>query len=212
VRTAHRGWVLYVRWKAILDGTLSAQRLDAHRAPSFHETGRRGRPGGTCVDISRDGAGHGWATFLDRCEQSCVPRRDACPLCRRPEVRGPPGRCHTHSQAHSSRYVRLRVGGYTAGPSKIAIKLASDVSSKPSATVLLSGVRTSPELAAFANGVMIRYLDFNDAFVSLTHGAGHPSDTIAALLPAAELTARSGRDLIGNRARLRGFLQDRGCL
>jgi len=48
----------------------------------------------------------------------------------------------------------------------------------------------------FANGVMIRYLDFNDAFVSLTHGAGHPSDTIAALLTSAELTGRSGRDLI----------------
>ena len=36
---------------------------------------------------------------------------------------------------------------------------------------------------------MIRYLDFNDAFVSLTNGAGHPSDTIAALLTSAELTA-----------------------
>jgi 2-methylcitrate dehydratase len=87
-------------------------------------------------------------------------------------------------------------GGYTAGPSKIAIKLASDVSSKPGATVLLSGISTSPDLAVFANGVMIRYLDFNDAFVSLTHGAGHPSDTIAALLSAAELNGRSGRDLI----------------
>src|SRR2546423_4866443 len=87
-------------------------------------------------------------------------------------------------------------GGYTAGPSKIAMKLASDVSAKKSATVLFSGIRTSPDLAVFANGVMIRYLDFNDAFVSLTHGAGHPSDTIAALLTAAELNARSGRDLI----------------
>ena len=87
-------------------------------------------------------------------------------------------------------------GGYTAGPSKIAIKLASEVSSKPGATVLISGIMTSPELAVFANGVMIRYLDFNDAFVSLTHGAGHPSDTIAALLTSAELTGRSGRDLI----------------
>ncbi len=87
-------------------------------------------------------------------------------------------------------------GGYTAGPSRIAIKLASDVSSKPGATVLLSGISTSPDLAVFANGVMIRYLDFNDAFVSLTHGAGHPSDTIAALLSAAELSGRSGRDLI----------------
>ncbi len=87
-------------------------------------------------------------------------------------------------------------GSYDAGPSKIAIKLASDVSAKQPATVLISGVKTSPDLAVFANGVMIRYLDFNDAFVSLTHGAGHPSDTIAALLSSAELTSRSGRDLI----------------
>jgi 2-methylcitrate dehydratase len=86
--------------------------------------------------------------------------------------------------------------GYTAGPSQIAIKLASDVNAKRGATVLCNGIKTSPDLAAFANGVMIRYLDFNDAFVSLTHGAGHPSDTIAALLAAAELRERSGRDLI----------------
>jgi 2-methylcitrate dehydratase len=87
-------------------------------------------------------------------------------------------------------------GGYSAGPSKIAIKLASDVTSKQSATVLFSGIKTSPDLVAFADGVMIRYLDFNDAFVSLTHGAGHPSDTIAGLLASAELSGRSGRDLI----------------
>src|SRR6201996_6589062 len=87
-------------------------------------------------------------------------------------------------------------GGYGAGPGRIAIKLAGDVSAKQPATVLISGTRTSADLATFANGVMIRYLDFNDAFVSLTHGAGHPSDTIAALLSAAELKGRSGRNLI----------------
>ncbi len=87
-------------------------------------------------------------------------------------------------------------GGYTAGPSQMAIKLASEVNAKRGATVLCNGIKTSPDLAAFANGVMIRYLDFNDAFVSLTHGAGHPSDTIAALLAAAEVSERSGRDLI----------------
>ena len=87
-------------------------------------------------------------------------------------------------------------GGYDAEPSQIAIKIAGDISARQPATVLISGVKTSPDLAVFANGVMIRYLDFNDAFVSLTHGAGHPSDTIAALLTAAELNGRSGRDLI----------------
>jgi 2-methylcitrate dehydratase len=88
------------------------------------------------------------------------------------------------------------IGGSTARPSQIAIKLASDISAKRGATVLCSGIKTSPDLAVFANGVMIRYLDFNDGFVSLTHGAGHPSDTIAALLTAAELAGRNGRDLI----------------
>src|SRR6201995_4063495 len=87
-------------------------------------------------------------------------------------------------------------GGYDAGPSRIAIKLAGDVTAKQPATVLISGTKTSADLATFANGTMFRYLDFNDAFVSLTHGAGHPSDTIAALLAAAELKGRSGRDLI----------------
>jgi 2-methylcitrate dehydratase len=87
-------------------------------------------------------------------------------------------------------------GGYPAGPSKISIKLAGEVTAKQPATVLISGTKTSADLAVFANGVMIRYLDFNDAFVSLTHGAGHPSDTIAALLGAAEVNGRSGRDLI----------------
>ncbi len=87
-------------------------------------------------------------------------------------------------------------GGYEAGPSRIATRLAGGVSAKQPATVLISGVRTSPDLAVFANGVMIRYLDFNDAFVSLTHGAGHPSDTISALLSSAEISGRSGRDLI----------------
>src|ERR1700689_5358625 len=86
-------------------------------------------------------------------------------------------------------------GGYAAGPSRIAIKLAGDVTSKQPATVLISGIKTSPDLAVFANGVMIRYLDFNDAFVSLTHGAGHPSDTIAAFLTAAELAERGGAEM-----------------
>ena len=88
------------------------------------------------------------------------------------------------------------IGGYTAGPSQIAIKLATEISAKQGATVLCSGIKTSPDLAVFANGVMIRYLDFNDGYVSFTQSPGHPSDTIAALLTPAELMGRSGRDLI----------------
>jgi 2-methylcitrate dehydratase len=87
------------------------------------------------------------------------------------------------------------IGGYQAGPSRIAINLAAGVSATPGATVFCSGITTSHELAVFANGVMIRYLDFNDGYIT-PMGGGHPSDTLAALLSSAEIAGRSGRDLI----------------
>jgi len=87
------------------------------------------------------------------------------------------------------------IGGYEAEPSRIARRLASRVSATPAATVLCSGVKTSHDLAVFANGVMIRYLDFNDGYIT-PKGGGHPSDTIAALLSSAEIAGSSGRDLI----------------
>ena len=87
------------------------------------------------------------------------------------------------------------IGAYQAGPSQIAIKLAGGVTATNGATVFCSGIKTSHELAVFANGVMIRYLDFNDGYIT-PKGGGHPSDTIAALLSTAEVTGASGRDLI----------------
>jgi 2-methylcitrate dehydratase len=87
------------------------------------------------------------------------------------------------------------IGGHDAGPSCIATKLAAGVSATPPATVICSGIRTSHDRAVFANGVMIRYLDFNDAY-STPIGGGHPSDSLAALLSSAEIAGSSGRDLI----------------
>lgn len=87
------------------------------------------------------------------------------------------------------------LGGYAGEPARIARELAGKVTSTRPATVLCSGQKTSPDLAVFANGVMIRYLDFNDGYTG-KQDAGHPSDSIAALLSAAETGARSGRDLI----------------
>ena len=87
------------------------------------------------------------------------------------------------------------IGGHTAGPARIAQKLADHVSAKKPATVMCTGQKTTPEMAVFANGVMIRYLDFNDGYIA-AGGSGHPSDSLAALLTPAELNGRSGRDLI----------------
>jgi 2-methylcitrate dehydratase len=87
------------------------------------------------------------------------------------------------------------IGSYAAGPSQIAVKLAAGVTARQGATVFCSGIKSSQELATFANGVMVRYLDFNDGYIT-PMGGGHPSDTIASLLSSAEVAGRSGRDLI----------------
>lgn len=87
------------------------------------------------------------------------------------------------------------IAGYSSAPGRIAMKLASAVTSKHGATVFCGGIKTSHELAVFANGVMIRSLDFNDAYTT-PGGGGHPSDALAALLSSAEVAGRSGRDLI----------------
>ena len=70
------------------------------------------------------------------------------------------------------------IGGYPSAPSKMARALAATVMSQQPATVLGSGQQTSLELATFANGVMMRYLDYNDGYTGKE--SGHPSDAIAA--------------------------------
>ena len=86
------------------------------------------------------------------------------------------------------------LGGYTSVPSKIARSMAEVTCARP-ATVIGSGQKTTPDLAAFANGVMIRYLDFNDIVLS-KRGGGHHSDDIAAVLSPVEAVHGSGKDAI----------------
>ena len=84
-------------------------------------------------------------------------------------------------------------GVIRANPAK-SRALADTVSSRLPATVLGSGQQTSLELATFANGVMIRYLDFNDGYTSKE--SGHPSDAIAAVLSPAEVAHGDGKSVI----------------
>ena len=86
-------------------------------------------------------------------------------------------------------------GGYASEPSRIAQGLAATVRGDQKATILFSGRTTSVDLAAFTNDIMVRYLDYNDGYIS-GKGSGHPSDSIAALLAATEMARAGGRDLI----------------
>jgi 2-methylcitrate dehydratase len=85
------------------------------------------------------------------------------------------------------------VGAMDSEAYKIARVCAGRVKSKPSAS-LLEGGRSSPEWATFVNGLLIRYLDYNDTYLSLE--PAHPSDNLAAVLAAGECARAKGKDLI----------------
>ena len=85
-------------------------------------------------------------------------------------------------------------GGAESPPAKIARAAASEITSAMPSTVLISGRKTSPDLAAFANGVMIRYLDFNDTYAGSP--TCHPSDLLAPVLAVVDATNGSGEDVI----------------
>jgi 2-methylcitrate dehydratase len=90
--------------------------------------------------------------------------------------------------------VGCALGGAQSPPAKIARAAASEITSAIPSTVLISGQRTSPDLAAFANGVMIRYLDFNDTYTgSITC---HPSDLLAPVLAVVDAKNGNGKDVI----------------
>jgi 2-methylcitrate dehydratase len=91
--------------------------------------------------------------------------------------------------------VGCALGGYWSEPARIARDVAATVRSSEPVTVIGNGEHTSPDLGTFANGVMIRFLDFNDGYTS-TGESGHPSDSIAAVLSMAELRRRRGQDAI----------------
>ena len=90
--------------------------------------------------------------------------------------------------------VGCALGAFAAEPCRIAREMAPAVQDGSVARVFGSGRTTTPDMAAFANTAMIRYLDCNDSFVS--PGGGHPSDMLPAVLAAAEVAGASGRDVI----------------
>ena len=86
------------------------------------------------------------------------------------------------------------LGGWESAPAKIARKVARSVRFRAGATLIGEAHRTTEDLAAFANGTAVRYLDYNDTYLSKE--PAHPSDNIPAALAAAEAAGRGGKALI----------------
>jgi 2-methylcitrate dehydratase len=85
------------------------------------------------------------------------------------------------------------VGAMDGDAYPIARRCAERMSGSPGAT-LLGGGRSNAEWATFVNGLLIRYLDYNDTYLSLE--PAHPSDNLAAVLAVGEVADADGRDLI----------------
>jgi 2-methylcitrate dehydratase len=90
--------------------------------------------------------------------------------------------------------VGCALGGAESPPAKVARAAAAEITSAIPSTVLISGQKTAPDLAAFANGVMIRYLDFNDTYAGSP--TCHPSDLLASVLAIVDARNGNGKDVI----------------
>jgi 2-methylcitrate dehydratase len=91
---------------------------------------------------------------------------------------------------HLTDSMACAAGGFDSPPARIAASLARSAAGRPGSRVLFHGTDTGVDLAAFSNGIMIRYLDYNDA-----GPGGHPSDTMGALVALADAHHVSGQRL-----------------
>jgi 2-methylcitrate dehydratase len=83
------------------------------------------------------------------------------------------------------------VAGFEAEPVRIGARMARQMSSDLKSTVMGYGITTSPEMATFANGCMLRCAEFNDV-----NTGGHFSDTISAILAVGEAFHASGAQVL----------------
>jgi 2-methylcitrate dehydratase len=84
------------------------------------------------------------------------------------------------------------IAAFDERPVRVCRDIASTV--QGGATIIGTARKTSPDLAAFANGAAGRYYDLNDIYVGKV--TSHPSDHIAPCIAVAESEHAGARDLI----------------
>ncbi len=87
-------------------------------------------------------------------------------------------------------------GGFDGAPCVIARRLATRMPDAEGATVYGTAMKTTPDMAAFANATAARYVELNDVYHWPGSAGGHPSDVVMPLMGVAEHARASGRDLI----------------
>lgn len=108
-------------------------------------------------------------------------------------TRLPPAALHACRQRLIDTFASA-IGAWHEPMSAQARRIAALSTATPGAHVLGVARPTTPESAAFVNGVLIRVLDLSDTYMSRSRG--HPSDMIAGVLAAAEMAGASGREFL----------------
>src|SRR3954463_13672107 len=85
-------------------------------------------------------------------------------------------------------------GAFEGEPVQIVRRQISEFEPKGKCT-LIGGDSAAPDSAAFYNGALVRYLDFNDAYLAKGETC-HPSDNLAPVLAACEYGHADGRTLL----------------
>jgi 2-methylcitrate dehydratase len=86
------------------------------------------------------------------------------------------------------------IGALDAKPIALVRQQVDEFAGAELSTLLGAG-RAPPDRAAFYNGALVRYLDFNDSFLAPGESC-HPSDNLAPVLAAAEYARCTGRQLL----------------
>ena len=87
--------------------------------------------------------------------------------------------------------------GASGVPTEQIARAAFGRTERGSGSPLIGGGVTSVEWATFINGILMRYLDFNDFYQApQVKTGGHPTDTFAPTLAVASMEGTDGRSLI----------------
>lgn len=85
------------------------------------------------------------------------------------------------------------LAGFASEPAVAGRRIAARAVVDSGARIMGTRTRVLPEYAAFANGLMVRYLDGNDTYLN---GGGHPSDVIGPVLAAGDWLKASGAEVM----------------
>jgi 2-methylcitrate dehydratase len=86
------------------------------------------------------------------------------------------------------------LGAMKERPIKMALEIIQDTKGKKRSTVLGTDRKVDPSLAAFVNGAMARYFDYNDTYDAKEFA--HPSDNVFPVIAVTEAENKGGQDIL----------------